>query len=211
MHTQKQVDKDAYRFERYGTEERFVSYQTQLAEIIRSNARSVLEIGAGDRVVGSYLKNNTQIAYTSADIADDVGADVIAPVTKLPFEDNSFDISCAFEVLEHLPFDQFQPALTELARVARTHVLISLPHFGPMLSLALKIPFLPRIRLAYKIPFPKEHAFNGQHHWEIGKRGYPLSRIRTELSKHGRITRDFIPFESSYHHFFSIKISNGSI
>ena len=183
-----------------------MSYHTQLAEIMRVEPKSVLEIGVGDRVVGSYLKNNTSIAYTSADIADDVGADVIAPVTKLPFPDKSFDISCAFEVLEHLPFDRFQPAFSELARVARSHVLISLPHFGPMLSLALKIPFLPRVRLAYKIPYPKEHVFNGQHYWEIGKRRYPVSRIRAELEKHGEIVRDFAPFESPYHHFFVVKI-----
>lgn len=206
MHTQKQVDKDAYQFEKYAEEERFVSYHTQLTEIMRVKPESVLEIGVGDRVVGSYLKNNTGIAYTSADIADDVSADVIASVTKLPFPDKSFDVSCAFEVLEHLPFDQFQPALTELARVAKTHVLISVPHFGPMLSLAFKIPFLSRVRLAYKIPYPKAHAFNGQHYWEIGKHGYPVSRIRAELEKHGNITRDFIPFESSYHHFFTLEL-----
>lgn len=206
MHTGKQVDKDAYRFECYGEEERFVSYHTQLTEIMRAKPSSLLEIGAGDRVVGSYLKNNTKIAYTSADIADDVGADVIAPVTKLPFPDKSFDVSCAFEVLEHLPFDQFQPALSELARVARSHVLISLPHFGPMFSLSFKIPFLPRVRLAYKIPYPKAHAFNGQHYWEIGKRDYPVSLIRAELEKHGHVTRDFVPFESPYHHFFTLEL-----
>lgn len=206
MHTQKQVDKDAYSFEKYAEEERFVSYQAQLAEIMRAKPASIMEVGVGDQVVGQYLKNNTPIAYTGVDIADDVGADVIAPVTQLPFEDNSFDVSCAFEVLEHLPFDQFQPALTELARVARTHVLLSLPHFGPMLSFAFKIPFLPRVRLAYKIPFPKEHAFNGQHYWEIGKRGYSIARIRAELRKHGRIVSDFVPFESPYHHFFTLEL-----
>lgn len=203
---EKQVDKDAYRFERYGTKERFVSYHAQLAEIMRAKPGSVLEVGAGDRVVGNYLKNNTDIAYTSVDIADDVGADVIAPVTKLPFPDDSFDVSCVFEVLEHLPFDQFETALFELARVARTQVLISLPHFGPMLSLSFKIPFLPHVRLAYKIPYPKTHTFNGQHYWEIGKRGYPLSRVRAELEKHGRIVSDFVPFESPYHHFFTLEL-----
>ena len=208
MHTQKQVDKDAYSFEKYAEEERFVSYQAQLAEIMRTKPRSVMEVGVGDQVVGHYLKNNTPIAYTGVDIADDVGADVIAPVTKLPFPDKSFDVSCAFEVLEHLPFDQFQPALKELARVARTHVLISLPHFGPMLSLSLKVPFLARARLAYKIPYPKTHVFNGQHYWEIGKRNYPTSRIRAELERHGRITQDFVPFGSPYHHFFTLEIQS---
>lgn len=202
----KQVDKSAYDFARYGGEDRFVSYQAQLSEIFRTNPTNMLEIGVGDKVIASYITNNTAIAYTSADIADDVGADVQASVTELPFEDTSFDIVCAFEVLEHLPFDQFEKAVSEMCRVARTHVLISVPHFGPMVSLSLKIPFLPRLRLAWKIPFPKEHAFNGQHHWEIGKKGYPVSRIRAALEKRGVIVRDFIPFNNPYHHFFTLEL-----
>ncbi len=202
----KQVDKSAYRFERYGGEDRFVSYQAQLAEIFRTNPVNMLEIGVGDKVIASYIKNNTEVAYTSADIADDVGADVQASVTELPFEDKSFDIVCAFEVLEHLPFEQFEKSIDEMCRVAKTHVLISVPHFGPMLSLSLKIPFLPRLRLAWKIPFPKAHTFNGQHHWEIGKSGYPVSRIRALLTKRGKIVRDFVPFNSAYHHFFTLEL-----
>jgi ubiquinone/menaquinone biosynthesis C-methylase UbiE len=43
----------------------------------------------------------------------------------LPFADSEFDIACAIEVLEHVP----DPArtLTELVRVARRHVLVSVP------------------------------------------------------------------------------------
>ena len=118
----------------------------------------------------------------------------------------SHDIVCAFEVLEHLPFDKFDKALTELARVARTHVAISIPHFGPMFSFSLKLPFLPQIRFAFKIPFPKRHSFNGQHYWELGKRGYTTSLIRQKLSVHGDIVRDFVPFGNPYHHFFVVKI-----
>ncbi|MEK7068712.1 MAG: methyltransferase type 11, partial [Patescibacteria group bacterium] len=108
---------------------------------------------------------------------------------------------------EHLPFEQFDKAVSELARVARNAVVVSVPHFGPMLSFSLKVPFIPQIRMAIKLPFPKSHIFNGQHYWEIGKKGSPLSLIRKKLSEHGAIARDFVPWGSEYHHFFVIEIS----
>ena len=206
----KQVDKNAYEFERYVGIDRWASYHYQLREIFAQKPDSVLEIGVGDRVVGNIL-NDHSIAYTSADIAEDLLPDVVADVTALPFADASFDVVCAFEVLEHLPFEQFERALAELARVSRRAVLLSLPHFGPSVRLEFKIPCVPRIRFAFKIPLPMKHTFNGQHYWEIGKRGFPISRIRDILSKQFRIEREFVPFENQYHHFFVLKKKHSSI
>lgn len=203
-----QVDKTQYNFEKYAFEGRFVSYYWQLKEVLALNPTSVLEVGVGDCMFGSFIKNNTAVSYTSIDIAEDLRPDVVGSILELPFADKSFDVVCAFEVLEHLPFEQFDRALAELARVARTHVVISVPHFGPMISFSLKIPFVPQIRVALKIPFPKKHVFNGQHYWELGKRGYPASLIRSKLSIHGGIVRDFVPFGSPYHHFFILNIKN---
>ncbi len=205
--TAPQVDKSHYAFGRYAFEGRFVSYYWQLKEVLALQPRSVLEVGAGDRVFGNFIKDNTGVQYTCVDIAEDLRPDVVGSLLALPFPDKSHDVVCAFEVLEHLPFEQFDKALSELARVARTHVVLSVPHFGPTLSFSLKIPFIPQIRFACKIPFPKRHTFNGQHYWELGKKGYPSSLIRQKLSSRGRILRDFVPFGNQYHHFFVVDVS----
>ncbi|MFA6414372.1 MAG: class I SAM-dependent methyltransferase [Candidatus Paceibacterota bacterium] len=199
-----QVTKDAYRFERYVGIDRWSSYYYQLREIVALEPKSVLEIGVGDRVVGNYLKGRG-IEYTSADVAEDLSPDVVADVTALPFGDGSFDVVCAFEILEHLPFERFKHALQELTRVSKRAVLLSLPHFGPSVRLELKIPLLPCMRLAWKLPYPKKHVFNGQHYWEIGKRGYSLNRIRAAIALFGGIQKEFVPFENQYHHFFLIE------
>lgn len=201
-----QVDKSHYRFDKYAFEGRFVSYYWQLKEALALKPQSILEVGVGDGVFGNFIKNNTNVSYTSVDIADDLHPDVVGSILKLPFPDKSFDIVCVFEVLEHLPFEDFDKALNELARVARTHIVISLPHFGPMFSFSLKIPFLSEIHIALKIPFPKTHIFNGHHYWEIGKGGYSASFIRATLSKYGELVRDFVPFGSSYHHFYVLTL-----
>jgi ubiquinone/menaquinone biosynthesis C-methylase UbiE len=50
----------------------------------------------------------------------------VADVHHLPFPDNSFDLVLCLEVLEHVPDSRL--GLRELLRVARDHVLVSVPH-----------------------------------------------------------------------------------
>jgi SAM-dependent methyltransferase len=202
-----QVAKEHYDFECYGHLDRWVSYYMQLRETFRFKPKSVLEIGVGDKVFGDYLRNNTGISYTSVDIAEDLRPNVIGSVTELPFQNRSFDVVVAFEVLEHIPFEKFEQALSEIARVARTGAVISLPHFGPPIKLSFKIPLVPEVKVAWKIPFPARHVFNGEHYWEIGKRGYPIGCIRDVLRSHFVLENDFVPFESQYHHFFILRKS----
>jgi 2-polyprenyl-3-methyl-5-hydroxy-6-metoxy-1,4-benzoquinol methylase len=45
--------------------------------------------------------------------------------TSLSFEDDSFDMACAIEVLEHVPDPE--ATVAEMARVARRHLLVSVP------------------------------------------------------------------------------------
>ena len=202
-----QVDKESYAIGSYGFEGRFISYFHQLKEVLNLCPSSVREVGVGDRVFGDFVRNNTSVVYTSVDIAEDLRPDVLGSVTALPFENNSFDVVCAFEVLEHLPFKEFEKALGEIVRVARTHVVLSLPHFGPMISFSCKIPFLPEVRFAYKLSIPKNHIFNGQHYWEIGKKGYSASLIREKLGVHGKVVKEYVPWGSPYHHFFVLELS----
>lgn len=200
-----QVDKNAYDFSQYAHLGRFVSYYHQLAEVLDLNPESILEVGVGDGVFRDYLKSNTAISYTSVDIAYDLHPDVVGDVTKLPFKDGSFDVVCAFEVLEHIPFERFEGALIEIHRVARKMVVLSLPHFGPPIKFLFKIPFLPELSFAFKIPFARKHIFNGQHYWEIGKRGYSPQTIRNIIGKYFIIKKEFIPFENQYHHFYILE------
>lgn len=198
----KQVNKEAYKFERYSHTGRWVSYYYQIREVLRLDPKSALEIGSGDGVFKNYILENTEIEYSNVDVAEDLHPDIVGSVTALPVVDNSYDVVCAFEVLEHVPFEQFEKALSELARVSRHAVVLSLPHFGPPIKFLLKVPFLSEIVFAFKVPFARKHLFNGQHYCEIGKRGYAPQMIRNVIEKYFIIEKEFIPFENQYHHFY---------
>ena len=200
-----QVQKTHYEFGRYGFEGRFVSYYYQLKETLNRAPESVLEVGVGDRVFGDFIRNNTGVRYQSVDIAEDLSPDIVGSITNLPVPDNAADIVCAFEVLEHLPLAERGRAVAELVRAAKKYVIISVPHFGPMLACSLKVPLLPLLRFSWKLPFPKNHVFNGQHYWELGTRGHSVAAFRALLASHGRIVADYVPFNSPYHHFFVLE------
>jgi predicted SAM-dependent methyltransferase len=194
------MSKNLYRFQKYVDLERWVSYWHQIDEILRLKPKNVLEIGVGNQIVSDCLKRQNLLVKT-LDIDKGLSPDVIANVIKMPLADNSFDLILCAEVLEHLPFEEFEQCLKELKRVTKKYVVLSLPHFGPPLKLAFKIPFLKQIKLAQKIAYHPEHKSNSPHYWEIGKKGYSAAKIKKIIKKYFKIKKEFIPFETQYHHF----------
>ncbi len=202
-----QVDKTHYYNLRYDSKERWISYWHQIDEIMRKNPRTVLEIGVGNKTVSDHLKNNG-LSVTTCDLDESLNPDVVASVTKLPFKNNSFDMVLCAEVLEHLRFNQTHKGLKEIYRITKKFAVISLPHFSiTNFYFGFKfIPYLPRKEFMLKLDFPLKHEFLGEHFWEIGKKGYPLKRIKEVVKKTGFIIeRSFYPKENPRHHFFILR------
>lgn len=193
-----------YKFLKYDYQDRWVSYWHQIDEVLKLKPKNVLEIGIGNKTVYNCLKKEG-IKIKTLDIDKKLKPDFVADVLKMPLKNNSFDLILCAEILEHLPFEDFEKALSELKRVSKKHIILSLPHFGPPIKFSFKIPFLKEIKIALKIPFPKKHQFHGEHYWEIGKRGYSSKRIRKIIKKYFKVKKEFIPFENQYHHFFILK------
>lgn len=210
MEYHKQVSKSNYSFESYFFPGRWMSYYHQVYELARrKDINSVLDIGPGTTFLKSVLHiHRPTLTYKSIDVAQDVNPDFIGSVTKLPFSDEQFDVVCAFQVLEHIKFEDFELALEEMNRVSARYVFLSLPHFGPSFELWIKIPFVKRFKFACKIPFPKKHRFNGQHYWEIGKKNYNARSIKRILKKHFILLDEYVPFENQYHHFYILEKSS---
>lgn len=185
---------------------RWGSYWHQIHEVLARDPKTVLEVGVGNRVVTEYLQNAGP-AVTTLDVEEELSPDVIASVTSIPLPDESHDVVLAAEVLEHLPFEDFPKALAEINRVTRRWAVISLPHWGSVFAVALKIPLLPWLRFAWKLPgWKRHHLSKNGHYWEIGKAGYPLRRIKKAMREAGFvIVKDYLIVEYPYHHFFVLE------
>ncbi len=207
MRYQTQVTKSHYEGKAYRSQERWDSYWHQISLVRETKPQTLLEVGVGEGVVAREL-SATGVAVTTIDIAEDLHPDVVGSVTALPFPDKSFDTVLAAEILEHVCFEDIPQALSELCRVARANVIVSLPHPGYVFSLIAKIPLLQRFSLLFKIPFFWEtHKFNGEHYWELGKRTYPLRVFIRQAKKAGlspRLSHSYA--DDPAHRFFLFEI-----
>lgn len=205
-----QVPEGYYVTEEYGSIERFISYFYQLQVIRNVDPSSVLFIGVGDDVIPSLLRKS--IAVTTLDIDASLSPDVVGDVRDLPFENGSFDLIVAFQVLEHLPFEEFDGILKEMHRVSKKDVIISVPHRRTGLEFVLKFPFMRSligrkfIRLALLVPIPFQgFESSGQHYWEIDWWTTKIKKVRDAFETYFVITKEITPVLDQCHRFFILK------
>jgi len=193
-------------FKDYDTRQRFNSYWNQINEVLKTNPERVLEIGPGNKTVAGYLKIHG-VDITTVDIDKGLNPDCVCSITELSkhFEKDSFDTVLCAEVLEHIPFEYFEKALTELHYVCREFLIVSLPDSRISLMAMLQVPIIGVKTISIKVPFPVKHRFNGEHYWEIGKSGYSLAKINGILEKKFIITKSYNSPENMYHLFFVLK------
>lgn len=200
-----QVAPEHYDFERYDDAERWMSYWHQLRAILAVRPRTVLEIGPGSGVCRRYLEH-AGVEVKTLDIDASRGVDYVADITKLDETlpaGLTFDAVCAFQVLEHLPLDQFETCLGNLSRRSNKHVFISLPYRG----LRVRWSFWwggHHLTLGHKFMLPWRHKPIPEHFWELG---YPITarkitkRIKTVFDV---VSKGFIR-ENPYHYMWQLQ------
>lgn len=205
-----QVQKEKY-FDEYDDLLRFISYFYQVDITRRLKPKKVLEIGIGNKMVSSYLENHG-IQIETCDFDKELKPDYIADIRNLPLKDNSYELIIACEVLEHIPWQDVDKALSEMQRVTKKYVLISIPYSSAGFELIMKFPGAGKIMkkpffdLFFRIPyFFMDIKFSGEHYWEMGRKKYPAIKIRREFKKYFKIVKEIRPVINSYHHFFILE------
>lgn len=195
-----------YRALKYESLERWISYYGQIHEVLKLKPESLLEIGKGSGLVSNVLRFR-EVPVTDLDIDPGLKPEVVGSVLRMPLADKSFDVTLCAEVLEHLPYDDFPKALSEIRRVTRRAVVLTLPHWGWTFWLGLKLPLIPKSDLFWKLDGLKRHPPGGDHFWEIGKRGYPFRRVKSAIEAAGfRIRTTYVKPDSPYHRFFLLEV-----
>ncbi|MBX4192188.1 class I SAM-dependent methyltransferase [Candidatus Parcubacteria bacterium] len=207
MNYQPQVSLEHYSGQAYKFQDRWNSYFHQLKLVESVKPQSVLEIGVGSGVVERELRSRG-FQVTTLDIAEDLKPNIVGSVTSMPVGDKQFDLTLAAEILEHIKFEDVPTALKEIVRVSKSHAVISIPHPGYVFSQVIKLPLLPRIEIFFQVPFFwQTHVFNGEHYWELGKKGFEVSKFLTLTREAGLELVKMQKFaDDPAHRFFLFKV-----
>jgi len=202
---QKQVDKSHYDFGTYVHKRRWASMWHQLDEVIKLKPERVLEIGPGPGLFKA-VAGALGVDVETLDLDPELAPDHIAPADDMPFYDGAFDVVCAFQMLEHVPYDTSVTVFREMARVAARRVVISLPDARPAWPYSFHIPSKGDFKFHFVRPWlgPKEHCFDGEHYWEVNKKGYARRKIIRDFEKSASVVliKTFSVKENPYHRFF---------
>lgn len=206
-----QVPKEHY-YDDYDDVLRFVSYYSQIDAAMSLKPEKTLEIGIGNSTVANYLRQ-AGMNLTTCDFDAELKPDVVADIRNLPFEDNSFDLVMACEILEHLPWEDAKNALVELNRVTRKHVIVSIPYASEAFEIVIRFPMIKRFfkknyfNICIRIPhFFRKMKFDGQHYWEIGRGGYPKRKVVKMFKEVFNLKKQFRPILKHHHQYFILEV-----
>lgn len=202
-----QVDKKHYDFLEYVDANRWNSYYVQIKEILNCNYRNIVLIGAGDGVVPLILKMiNPSLDILTVDFDSSLSPDICCDILQLSSKIKDVDCIICCQVLEHLPFDNFNYALAEIYKslIPNGLFIMSLPDSGT--EIGIKIDF-PRLHIK-KGPFKlcmkhKGFEFNGEHYWEVNSSFEYRNKAVLDRYKHFfSLERCFLVPNNTYHRFY---------
>lgn len=201
-----QVNEGHYVFSKYMHKRRWMSLWKQVDLILNYSGRKVLEIGPGNgvlqKVLGCYGCD-----VSTMDIDSRNTPTVVGSITDFDLEKNSFDIICAFQVLEHIPYEGFLSAIENMVHGSRSYAIFSIPNCRSSYCYSIKLPFLAQFNFFIDMPFqkPSDHVFDGEHYWELEKSGYEVRKVVSDLKTVCEVVECFRLPENPYHHFFVVK------
>lgn len=199
-----QVPSSSYDFDRYMTIRRWSSLWHQVSLISSLRPQQVVEVGVGSGLL-KVICNTMSISHLSVDLASDLNPDIHASILDLPLADQSCDVSCAFQVLEHIPYAEALLGFRELCRVSRKDILISLPNASSAYPCMISAPLLGSWRRLIQLPIGPVSRMIPSHRWEIGRAGCSVRRVVRDFSEVADLVRDYRVFEIPYHHFFHFR------
>jgi len=214
----------------YARAKNFTSVWHQLNEIWRlpkSEVHSILEVGKGIGLFNSII-DSYDYDVTTLDIDDTYQPDLVGNILDMPVPENSYDLVCAFEVLQHVPSKKMGKALKEIVRVASRYVYISLPCRTSSVKFDIALEFRQRFlnRLSCNGRFFRSFgvgklADNDEdemlkrldkhhpHYWEVGTRSFAKKSILKRLDDANlKVIKQFHNPEHAYHWFILCEVSH---
>ncbi len=213
---QKQVESEHYDFKKYVHLDRWISYYYQIKEVtdlasrLEKKSLTILEIGVGNKITTSVLKQLGHKVKT-LDIDPSLKPDYVGTLPDLKVvRGKHFDCVLSFEVLEHIKSSDVELALKNIGKIS-DNVIISVPNKGLSLSFTIKFWFFKPLSIFLSFPTSfMKYKFNGEHYWEIGTKNTNLPWLVKIINNSGFvIINNYRLSENPYHRFMVLeKVTN---
>lgn len=183
----------------------WISFHYQIKEILSCNPNNVLIIGKGLGVVDNYL-DRCGIEVTSVDIDKKFNPDILCDIRRISeLKLNKMEVVLCAEVLEHIPFKDFEYCVKEIFNLTGKFAFITLPRNCKTLSYNLNKIKNIIINFDFYINCRKELSCK-EHFWEIGSsKDTSYDSIKNIFNKYFTIEYDFQYPYFPYIHMFKLK------
>jgi len=194
-------------------------YQMQTISDLE-DVNKILEIGPGEAFAARNLRELGYV-YHTLDFVDTYQPTIIADFQSLDPNKitQRYDITCAFQVLEHFPYTEFTKHIKTLYALSKKYVFISLPYSCRGFSIKFNLQNGQNARIIKKLDFYyptnlpnrkfreefiKEFPW-AVHYWEIGRRGFKLKKVLRDIESCGlKILKKFHS-TNPFHYFILSK------
>lgn len=212
-----QIPPEYYNFAFYVSKERMITYWHQANEILSKKPEKILEVGIGSGIVSSILRA-FGLETITADINESLKPDFVASITDLSssFDEGQYPFVLCARVLQHLPFSEFEKAISQLCHVTSGYLLLTLPvetirfYFrfritgkGPV---TFSIPFPLFLKRILQKLFKVSIESKSQNFWKINQNHeVSMANIRIIIEKYFEIEKAYQVPEDMSHAFFVLR------
>ncbi|MEN8202212.1 MAG: methyltransferase domain-containing protein [Bacteroidota bacterium] len=178
-------------------------YYWHQINLVRSRIKEgdrILEIGVGTKFTSDYLRSKG-FEVVTMDIDPDKKPDIVGNIVEDELKEE-FDFVLAFEVFEHIPFEDFVKVLAKIHPICRKNLLISLPRNEKQwLKLTAELP--GRKTYGFRITTLRRKVISTHHHWEVDFSPYTKKMLEQTFRDHKFSVEDCRKVSSLY--FYSLQ------
>ncbi len=173
-----------YLSENYFSLTQLWSFSEQIYHIIGMRPQRMIEIGVGNGFVSEFLRT-TEIDLTTIDVNPNLAPDIIAPVQEIGefIRPDEYDLISCCEVLEHLPFEDFEPTV-KLFSTLSEQLFLTLPVFGNRrigFGGVVQLPKLQRwLGVWLRLPILRRRLPE-MHFWEVDYNSHTRKKSIVEI------------------------------
>lgn len=182
------------------SKEHWLSYWHQIKLMLESlePKDSVIELGIGSGFTSNYLRSKN-IDVLTVDIDKNKSPDIVSDA--ISFKPNkNYDHFCAFEVFEHMKFEEMENVLNNIKSKIDKNIFISVPIYK-------KTPI--NIELKFKsywksitVKTPKTSIIDPHHQWELNYKDITEERLISVFEHHNfKLKNKSSFFRWRYFHF----------